>query len=120
MIAGADPVGNLTAGFDSVDDPIDCFRFEANDNSAYPEHVRVRLERIPAGHDYDIYLYTSQASCEARTPIAASAEVGNTDESIDWSERFATPDSGTYYIRVVRFSGQSCPDEYLLVVNGLN
>jgi hypothetical protein len=120
MIAGVDPVGNLTASFDSIEDPMDCYKFEASDGSGYPEHINIRLERVPAGHDYDIYLYASQADCDARTPIASSEGVGNADEQIDWSERFGTSDSGTYFVRVVRFAGHSCADEYLLVINGLN
>jgi hypothetical protein len=119
-IMTADPSGTLNAGFDSVDDPMDCFRFEGVDNSYYPEQIAVSLEGVPAGHDYDIYLYPSLAACEARTPIAGSEAAGNADELIIWSERFGTSDSASYYVRVVRFGGHSCTDDYVLRISGLN
>ena len=35
-------------------------------------------------------------------------------------ESFGTSDSGTYFIRVVRYSGWSCDEDYALVINGLD
>lgn len=120
MIEGDDPNGSLEARFDSVDDTEDCYRFQGNDSgTSYPEHVRVTLENIPAGHDYDIYLYVGQANCENRSPLASSTQTGSANESIDWTERFANSDTGVYFVRVVRFSGFSCDDDYRLTINGL-
>jgi hypothetical protein len=116
----SDPAGDLIGGFDSTDDPVDCYRFDGVDNSYFPEAIGISLEQVPAGHDYDIYLYPSLDACDARTPIAASEAAGNADELIYWFERFGVSDSASYYIRVVRFSGHSCGDDYLLRISGLN
>ncbi len=81
---------------------------------------QINLTNIPVGADYDLYLYRNQDDCHARNTLASSTNVGNADENISWGERFALSDSGTYYIRVVRFAGHSCTDQYKLTVNGLN
>ncbi|MCK6547765.1 hypothetical protein L6R52_18075 [Myxococcota bacterium] len=120
LIQGTDPNGFINARFDTVDDPIDCYKFVASDGSAYPEHIVVTLTGIPTGHDYDVYLYQGITNCESRTALGSSTELGNADESIDWSERFGSSDDGTYYVRVVRFSGYSCTQDYRLSINGLN
>lgn len=115
----ADPNVILQARFDSVDDRTDCYRFLADDGNAYRERIRLTLSNIPSGHDYDLYLYEDQASCEARTPLARSTNSGNDDEDIDWGESFGFSDSGTYFIRVTRFAGHDCEQGYSLAIDGL-
>lgn len=119
LVDGVDPDAVITARFDSVNDPEDCFRFQGDDGVGYPERIDLMLENIPSGHDYDLYLYQSQVDCEARMPLASSSEPGNASETINWTERFATTDDGTYYVRVVRFAGHSCADDYRLILSGL-
>src|SRR5262249_53722263 len=58
-LTGEDPAQTISASFDSVDDGVDCFKFEAVDDVFYPEEIIVQLEHIPAGQDYDLYLYAS-------------------------------------------------------------
>lgn len=120
MIMEADPNGLVMARFDSVDDSADCYAFTGDDGTIYPEHIRITLDQIPAGHDYDVYLYQGIDACNSRTPLASSAQFGEVAEMIDWGERFGTNDDATYYIRVVRYSGHSCTDDYRLSINGLN
>jgi hypothetical protein len=117
-----DPNVFLNARFDSVDDDIDCYKLIASDEGGIArEFIRVDLTEIPSGHDYDIYLYESLDDCNMRrNALASSTNVGNADDHIAWGERFATSDSGTYYIIVDRYRGYSCTDDYRLAVNGLN
>jgi hypothetical protein len=117
----------INARMDSIADNIDCFRFEADDGFSPfgPESIDVRLENIPMGTDFDLYLYQGLDACllhsdpAQRSPLAYSDNAGSADESLSWSERFGTTDTGTYYIMVVRFRGQSCTEDYALTVNGL-
>src|SRR5205823_9195607 len=119
-VQGQNPNVFANPRFDSVDDSYDYFKFDALDTSSYPEHILIGLDAIPMGHDYDVYLYDSLAGCMAETPIGSSANNGNAPEMIDWTENFGTNDSGTYYVKVVRFIGHSCTDNYRLTINGLN
>lgn len=117
--ATADPNITIMGSFDSVDDDVDCYEFEADDGNSYREHIRLGLTNIPMGHDYDLVLYASEADCNANEPLASSLEFDNADESIDWGERFGSDDSGTYYIRVLRFQGFTCSESYSLTIDGL-
>ena len=96
------------------------FGFVADDSAYYREYIELRLTDIPAGNDYDLYLYESQSKCQARDALAVSDAAGNASESISYGESFGTSDSGTYFIRVVRYSGWSCDEDYALVINGLD
>lgn len=118
--AAADPDITIMGTFDGVDDAIDCYEFLGDDSSSYREHVRVTLTDIPAGADYDIYLYRGRAACEAGEPIASSDNAGNDDEFIEWGERFGSDDSGRYLVEVRRFSGYSCTEAYRLAIDGLD
>jgi hypothetical protein len=115
-----DPNLRIQARFDSVDDAVDCFRFVADDGVSYREYINLQLLDIPEGNDYDLYLYESQSKCESRDALAISNNFDNQDESISYGESFGTSDSGTYFIRVVRYSGWSCTDDYTLVIDGLD
>jgi hypothetical protein len=115
-----DPMVTVNARFDSVRDDVDCYRFDAEDNgSDSSETISIELTDIPAGHDYDVYLYRSYEECVARYAIVSGIEDADADESLRWLERFGRDDTGTYYIRVTRFRGQSCEDDYTLTVDGL-
>ncbi len=115
-----DPMTTVMASFDSVDDPVDCFTFEAVDNVDPTEDIVVEVRNIPEGHDYDVFLYPSREACEALDAVASGIASGNAPEMVTWSERFGRDDSGTWYVRVVRYRGQSCTQGYVLHVNGLN
>ncbi len=116
----ADPMVTVGPSFDSVEDGEDCFRFLAEDDLSPNETIVVEVNAIPEGHDYDVYLYPSQAACERREAVAWGIASGNTPERIEWSERFGRDDSGTWYVRVVRFRGHSCTQGYSLRVAGLD
>ena len=75
--------------------------------------IDIWVQSIPSGADYDVYLYDP-----AGYLIASSIEVGNTNERIDWSAGCTSwgDDGGTYYVRVVRWSGWSCSNTYYLRV----
>ncbi len=114
-----DPMITINARFDSVSDRVDCYRFLADDSFA-GENIQVDLTNIPSGHDYDVFLYRNYDDCVARNALVSGVNSLNEDEHLFWGERFALDDSGTYYIRVTRFRGHSCTDDYSLSVDGLN
>ncbi len=66
-------------------------------------NIEITLENIPAGADYDLYLYEESLSGYA------SAKSGNADELIS-----RTMPASRYYIKVVSFSGYSNSSEYTL------
>ena len=60
------------------------------------EFIRVDLTNVPAGHDYDIYLYKGEADCNARTnALARSINGRGMDDSFAWGERFGVDDGGS-------------------------
>ena len=119
-----DPMTSVTPSFDSIDDRADVFKFNVEDgfNFGFPENIEITLEDIPMGADYDVFLYRNEADCRARNPLGSSVNLSNDDELIDWQEVFNSDDSGTFYIRVVRYPSSffDCSDTYTLTVNGLN
>jgi hypothetical protein len=114
-----DPMITVSGRFDSVEDDVDCYKFTADDSFSN-EAIAINLSDVPTGHNYDLYLYRDVDDCNDSISLAYSANGDGMDESILWSERIALSDSGTYYIRVVRFRGNSCTDDYSLSVDGLN
>jgi hypothetical protein len=113
-----DPNVFVNARFDNVFDNTDCYSFTASD-SLDMESIAITLENIPEGHDYDVYLYRNYEDCESRTWLARGINNENADENVRWDERFFLDDGGTYYVRVTRFTGHSCTENYRLTVNGL-
>jgi hypothetical protein len=113
-----DPVITINARFDSVSDRVDCFTFLADDSLA-GENIEIDLTNIPSGHDYDVFLYRNYDDCTERNALVSGVNSLNEDEHLFWGERFAIDDGGTYYIRVTRFRGHSCTDDYSLSVDGL-
>ena len=111
----------LHATHDSVEDRSDYYCFEAEDAVAVvgAERIIVQLEDVPPGTDYDLYLYeNAQARADGR-PIARSVAVGDSDEAIEWVDRFNMDDGGTWYVEVRRAQGHSCSSAYRLTINGL-
>lgn len=119
-LGGTDPSVSIRPSFDSVRDPVDCFKFRVNDTAlSASERIVVQVDGIPSGHNYDVYLYDGRSACDARRSIARSTNGGNGSERISWRERFASNDSGTYYVRVVRRRGYGCNTRYRLRFDGL-
>jgi hypothetical protein len=119
MIGTVDPNMSIFATFDSVADSYDYFKISVTDSWVPGEILYVSLTSIPTGHDYDLYLYKGLTNCRAGSALAYSNETGNDSEYIFWTEPAGGDDGGTYYIRVVRYRGQSCTMPYELFVNGL-
>jgi hypothetical protein len=118
---GEDPNVFANPTMDSVDDTWDYFCFTANDNGLNPlEDIEVRLEDIPNGNDYDVFLFRSQAACVAGDRLAASANAGSDDEYLRYGEAAFSDDAGEYVVGVKRWVGQSCNATYTLRVDGLN
>ncbi len=109
----------LNARHDYVNDNVDCFSFDVNDAfGPLRESLTIILSEIPAGHDYDLYLYRDQAACAASNVLASSAQFGNATETIEHLENLGGDDEGRYYVRVVRWAGHSCTQDYRLSVRG--
>ena len=76
--------------------------------------VSASLSSIPAGADYDLYLYN-----EAGTLLDSSWLNGQAAEYVSWSVGCLSPDNdgGLFRVRVDRWSGWSCSDTYQLTVS---
>jgi hypothetical protein len=76
--------------------------------------VSASLSSIPAGADYDLYLYN-----EAGTLLDSSWNNGQDAESVSWGVGCLSPDNdgGLFRVRVDRWSGWSCSDTYRLTVS---
>jgi hypothetical protein len=108
------------ATIDTPDDDNDYYYFTGNDSTLDPtERIQITLEDIPAGADFDLCLYQGYDNCVASNPLVCSTNIGTTDESIDWGESFGGDDDGDYYVRVIRYYGNSCFSGYWLTVHGL-
>ena len=77
-------------------------------------NVSASLSSIPAGADYDLYLYN-----EAGTLLDSSVNWGQDNESVSWTVFCLSPDNdgGLFKVRVARWSGWSCSDTYRLDVS---
>ena len=89
------------AYFPSESDPADYYYFEVPDT---PD-IEIWLTDIPAGNDYDLYLYNDLPAY-----IDFSGTVGSGDEHIFQ----ANLDEGKYYIRLTREAGTSQTQPYAL------
>jgi hypothetical protein len=121
-LTGLDPDVTLDATSDAVDDARDYYCFDTDDGAFagfFNERVRVTLENVPAGMDLDIFLYEDAAACRAENALASSIAGGQTDESIDWPERFNHDDGGRYIVEVRRYGTPACDARYRLHVDGL-
>jgi len=92
--------GQVVQGFISYDDDVDVYYFEANTTSA----VSVDLTGVPAGVDYDLYVY-------AGSEVAAKSEnEAGEDESVEF--RPGAP--GRFYVAVSSFQGSNESESYSL------
>ena len=64
--------------------------------------INIYLTDIPAGTDYDLYLYRNPSD-DPNNPAAKSRELDNSSETISYNP----PATGRYYIRVYAYSGYS-------------
>ncbi len=121
LSAMVDPTVSIRASFDARIDRKDCYCFQVADAaSPFPENINIALTQIPVGKDYDVFLYPSVAECTANNPIASSENTSNTDDRIDWGERFGTDDGGTWVVCVTNpFATFDCVSTYSLSVDGL-
>ncbi len=114
---------SLNATIDRVGDR-DYYCVHTEDHLNAPgngESFNVGLSEIPAGNDYNVYLFRNVDDCRAGNPLAAGRNLGNRDESIGWGERRFRGDGGTYIILVEGVGiAQECNLEYRLSVRGLN
>lgn len=96
------PGYTISAMFPSTADNDDWYEFYNFDAWDWSFEITVRLEDIPVGTDYDIYLYDSSL-----TLLGSSENGGTTDELITHGGGLGD-DSGWYYVWVSRWSGSSC------------
>jgi len=88
--------------FNTREDYFDIFRFVAPEDAAYV----VRLDDIPDGHNYDLYLYTPN-----KFRLDEGTRIGNQPELI------ATPlGAGVYYAMVLRAAGEPTSNTYRILV----
>ncbi len=73
--------------------------------------VQIGLSNIPAGCDYDLYIYHRQD--DGYQLIASSAQFGDADELATFTATRATQ----YYIRVFRYGGYSNEHPYHLIAD---
>ena len=111
----------ITALIDSTTDSWDYFCFESTDSSWNPiETVEARLENLPMGLDYDLFLYKSVSDCQNDNYLGSSNQSGDSDEFISWREDAGSDDTSTYIVGVKSYSNNhSCNDSYILTISGL-
>ena len=122
-IPGLDPDELLIeASHDFLGERADFYCFTAEDgiNFGLREFIDISLTNIPAGTDYDLYLYEGQEACEAGQSTASSLNFNNEDDEISWPERFNHDDDGLWIVEVRRAVGHSCGGIYELTIDGLN
>jgi hypothetical protein len=108
---------SVTAYLQSASDDEDWYQFYATDaNNACAGFIHVQLT-VPAGVDYDVYLYFSaDGSCGSASLLAAGlSATGN--EDVRYDESCSLSDEGWYLVRVKRYAGDSCTMPYTLTVD---
>ena len=120
FIGGDDLIVDLWATFHLSSDGDDWYWIDTVDDTDVicdAFYISVSMDSIPAGTDYDIYLYNSSLGL-----LGSSLNTGNSSESIFWEPGCGSwsDDGGTYYVRVDRWSGYACGDTYHLQVTNAN
>ena len=119
---GTDPDVIVYGTFDSLSDQSDYYCFEAIDNFTmigFSEKILVELTNLPVGIDADLFLYSGLSNCQGGIYLDSSANIGGTNETVEWAETNGG-DDGIYYIRVQSFSDKgNCYQPYTLHVKGL-
>jgi hypothetical protein len=108
---------SVSAYLQSASDTEDWYQFYATDASnSCTGFIHVQLA-VPAGVDYDVYLYYSaDGSCGGATLLVAGlSSSGN--EDVRFNESCAVSDEGWYLVQVKRYAGQSCSAPYTLTVD---
>ena len=119
-IGGDDLIVDLWATFHLSSDGDDWYSISTIDDTDFIcdlFYISASMDSIPAGTDYDIYLYNASLSL-----LASSINVGNASESFFWEPGCGSwsDDGGTYFVRVDRWSGYACNDTYHLQVINAN
>ncbi len=115
---GSGAFTSVTVGYlQSTSDDEDWYQFYATDaGNSCTGFLRVRLA-VPAGVDYDVYLYsTPTGSCSGTTLLVAGLSSSG-DEDQRWNEQCTLSDEGWYLVRVKRYAGSSCSEPYTLTVD---
>jgi len=117
FISGDDTSVTIFGTVHTSGDAADWFWVDTEDDLDFPcdlFQVSATLDSIPSGTDYDLYLYDNDENL-----LDWSTNVGNASESVSWSPGCVSPgdDAGVFFVRVRRWSGQSCSDTYRLVVS---
>ncbi|ADL49929.1 pre-peptidase C-terminal domain-containing protein [Clostridium cellulovorans] len=86
-------LGDITQGQILAANDYDFFKLQIS----YPQETNILLSNIPSGCDFDLYIYDSNGSS-----MASSTKGSNADDSVT-----QTLNVGTYYIKVLRYSGSS-------------
>lgn len=118
-IGGDDTIIDLWATIHVGTDTADWYQVSTTDDFEFLcdlFYITATLDSIPAGTDYDLYLYDGSL-----TLLDYSDAVSNTNETVYWEPGCTSPgdDGGLYYLRVARWSGSSCSDTYHLEVENL-
>jgi hypothetical protein len=111
---GNDASVTLAATIHVASDQNDWYLINALDDTEFPFdtfHVTAQLTSIPPGTDYDLYLYDASLNL-----LDSSLNGSNNPETVSHaSDPFSIGnDGGAFYVRVKRYSGQSCSDTYLV------
>ena len=104
----------IYATFQAASDIDDWYAVSATDDTNVicdEFYVDASLSSIPAGTDYDLYLYD-----EGLNLLDWSENLSNNDEAVNYTPGCFSwgDDGGTFYVRVRRWSGWSCSDTYRL------
>lgn len=94
----------IQQNFDQPDDYFDVYSLALDSTKT----VTVRLTQIPAGSDYNLYVYGSNKNL-----FASGVNFSNLDEQMTF-----TLGAGTYYFLVGRIYGQNTTSLYTIVVEG--
>lgn len=95
--------GNEISGAFSTTDKIDYYRV----NLTYPAFINIRLQNVPVGSDYDIYLYSS-------TNLTTSIWKGENSKNAEELGYNLNLKAGTYYIKVIPYSNPRSDVRYTM------
>ncbi len=111
----AEPNENIATAYGPLGCPavVSCLIWPTDDTADYyyvnvqiSSELLLQLKNIPANANWDLFLYD-----QSGRELAASTDLGNTDERITYRT-----DAGTYYIGILAISGASATQPYVLDV----
>jgi hypothetical protein len=118
---GTDPDRySVISVFGEDGDSEDWYYFLGDDSFGSGEGVWIWLRDIPAGSDYDLFLYKigTNQTCADLESIGSSEAGGNSDEQVYWDESLGG-DTANYLVQVKKYLGAPCAGDYELLVHGL-